>query len=87
MLLSYVPENICYLVGLETVAAMADGCGNCLWEKFQHLLPLPILLMIAANNSPLASVKDDAIGWKGTNDLQFSIKLANNVQSGATCSE
>ncbi|KAK8669800.1 hypothetical protein V6N13_104569 [Hibiscus sabdariffa] len=83
-LLSYVPENLCHLVGSEMVATMGDGYGNWLWEEFQHLLPLPILLQIATNNDPLVSVDDDLIGWKGTNDLYFSIKLVYNVQCGAT---
>ncbi|KAK8685135.1 hypothetical protein V6N13_041143 [Hibiscus sabdariffa] len=31
---------------------MGDGLGNWLWDKFQHLLPLPFLLRITENNEP-----------------------------------
>ncbi|KAK8677782.1 hypothetical protein V6N13_143305 [Hibiscus sabdariffa] len=63
---------------------MGDGFGNWSLDKFHHLLPLPILLRIAANNGPLLATSKDNVGWNLRTDLQFSIKTAYVVRCGAT---
>ncbi|KAK8542408.1 hypothetical protein V6N12_015005 [Hibiscus sabdariffa] len=69
---------------METVSQMADGFGNWLWDKFQHLLPTTILLRIAASNGPLRSAVSDTVGWKLRQDMQFSVKSAYATRCGAT---
>ncbi|KAK8580180.1 hypothetical protein V6N12_070464 [Hibiscus sabdariffa] len=66
---------------------MGDGFGNWSLDKFHHLLPLPILLRIAANNGPLLATSKDNVGWNLRTDLQFSIKTAYVVRCGATTVE
>ncbi|KAK8497180.1 hypothetical protein V6N12_066029 [Hibiscus sabdariffa] len=68
---------------METVSSMSDGFGNWLWDKFEHLFPIPIILRIAVNNGPLLIAGIDGVGWKIRNDLQFSIKFAYDVRFGA----
>ncbi|KAK8590372.1 hypothetical protein V6N13_057265 [Hibiscus sabdariffa] len=43
---------------------IADGNGNWLWYKFEHLLPLPILLRIAAAGCPMEGFAADSEYWK-----------------------
>ncbi|KAK9036976.1 hypothetical protein V6N11_021899 [Hibiscus sabdariffa] len=62
---------------------MSDGFGNWFWDKFSHLLPLPILLHIAANNEPLSATSKDSVGRKLRVDLQLSIKFAYAIRRGA----
>ncbi|KAK8708274.1 hypothetical protein V6N13_059318 [Hibiscus sabdariffa] len=66
---------------------MGDGFGNWFWDKFQHLLPLHILLWIATNNGSLLVVGMDIVGWKLQPDLPFSVKTAYIVRCGAMVGE
>ncbi|KAK8560571.1 hypothetical protein V6N13_083008 [Hibiscus sabdariffa] len=57
---------------------------NGVWGELQHVLPLNILLRLAAVKCPKASFREDAIGWVGLGSiLDQSYRLLQlTVQAG-----
>ncbi|KAE8673212.1 hypothetical protein F3Y22_tig00111806pilonHSYRG00082 [Hibiscus syriacus] len=68
-------------VGMQrvTVAHMTDDHGNWRWALFEHLLPLPVLMRLAATMGPKQHFRADSIGWKPSNHRRHSIKLRERV--------
>ncbi|KAK8690936.1 hypothetical protein V6N13_074460 [Hibiscus sabdariffa] len=81
-LVDYVPENLRHNLGCVSVADMADGNGSWLWYKFEYLLPLPILLRIAATGCPMEGFAADTEYWKGNVQGNFTVKSAYVLRCG-----
>ncbi|KAK8529857.1 hypothetical protein V6N12_060623 [Hibiscus sabdariffa] len=63
-----------------------EGC-TWRWALFQHLLPLPVLLRIAATKDPSPLFPDDEVGWGLCSDLRFWVKSAYEVHRGYASGE
>ncbi|KAK9021559.1 hypothetical protein V6N11_011542 [Hibiscus sabdariffa] len=61
---------------------MVDISGDWRWSGFQHLLPVQVLLRLAATKVPSSLFPADEIGWGLRSDRQFSIKSAYDVRLG-----
>ncbi|KAK8570557.1 hypothetical protein V6N13_032174 [Hibiscus sabdariffa] len=83
-LIAYVPERLAPSLEYVLVAAMADGNGNWLWHKFEHLLPLNIRLRIVAAGCPMVGFAADAECWKGNVQGNFTVKSAYIIRCGPT---
>ncbi|KAK9030877.1 hypothetical protein V6N11_032283 [Hibiscus sabdariffa] len=83
-LIGYVSERLAHSLGCVSVASMADGNGNWLWHKFEHLLPLNIRLRIAAAGCPMAGFVADSECWKGNVQGNFTVKSAYVIWCGPT---
>ncbi|KAK8605986.1 hypothetical protein V6N13_102749 [Hibiscus sabdariffa] len=70
-----------------SVAAMVDEGCTWRWALFQHLLPLPVLLRIAATKDPSPLFPDDEVGWGLCSDLRFWVKSAYEVHRGYASGE
>ncbi|KAK8558834.1 hypothetical protein V6N12_042127 [Hibiscus sabdariffa] len=55
---------------------MADDSGAWRWERFQHLLPIHLLVHIAVVKGPSRFILEDTMGWKDNRDFQFTIHSA-----------
>ncbi|KAK8614733.1 hypothetical protein V6N13_068528 [Hibiscus sabdariffa] len=64
------------------VASMVDNSGEWRWSDFQHLLPVQVLLRLAATKAPSPLFPADEIGWGLRSNRQFSIKFAYDVRLG-----
>ncbi|KAK9002005.1 hypothetical protein V6N11_024698 [Hibiscus sabdariffa] len=61
---------------------MVDNSGEWRWSDFQHLLPVQVLLRLAATKAPSPLFPADEIGWGLRSNRQFSIKFAYDVRLG-----
>ncbi|KAK8703884.1 hypothetical protein V6N13_047527 [Hibiscus sabdariffa] len=61
--------------------------GEWAWQHFEHLLPLDVLLRIAATKGPCSRVGRDWIGWVGSNDRRFSVKSGFSLRQGTLMDE
>ncbi|KAK8672646.1 hypothetical protein V6N13_111011 [Hibiscus sabdariffa] len=66
---------------------MADDNGNCLWHKFEHLLPLPILLRIATAGCPMEEFSVYSECCKGSVQGVFAVKSTYAIRCGPTVPE
>ncbi|KAK8671721.1 hypothetical protein V6N13_038308 [Hibiscus sabdariffa] len=55
--------------------------GEWRWGDLQHVLPMHILLRLAAVKCPKISFRDDKIGWVGSKDRSYQL-LALTVRAG-----
>ncbi|KAK8705525.1 hypothetical protein V6N13_049126 [Hibiscus sabdariffa] len=55
------------------LSSMVAPNGDWFWSKFEHLLPLPALLHIAAIKAPVQSAFTNSLGWLPSSDRSFTM--------------
>ncbi|KAK8497294.1 hypothetical protein V6N12_033194 [Hibiscus sabdariffa] len=65
-----------------SVAQMVSSVGEWRWEILEPMLPLEILLRIAAIKCPASGFPADSIGWNGVTLGSFTLKLAYHIGNG-----
>ncbi|KAL4378156.1 hypothetical protein GQ457_02G020690 [Hibiscus cannabinus] len=66
-----------------SIAAMLTTQGTWNWPLFQHLLPSPVLLRIAAVKEPDPLFPEDAVGWGLTTNHNYTIKSTYELRFGS----
>ncbi|KAK8708993.1 hypothetical protein V6N13_060027 [Hibiscus sabdariffa] len=64
------------------VGDMVTPDGEWDWARLEPLLPMTILLRIAAMKCPLPHFPCDELGWNGTASNKFTIKSAYYIRHG-----
>ncbi|GMJ11684.1 hypothetical protein like AT4G29090 [Hibiscus trionum] len=76
----WVLPNILLLDGSIPLSSMVNEFGELKWDVFQHLLPLPIVMRIAAIIPPCASVPCDCFRWDVSSDKKFLVRSAYRIK-------
>ncbi|KAK8619767.1 hypothetical protein V6N13_066274 [Hibiscus sabdariffa] len=65
-----------------SVAQMVSSAGDWLWEILELMLPLEILLRIAAIKCLAPGFPADSIGWNDTTSESFTLKSTYHIRNG-----
>ncbi|KAK8552291.1 hypothetical protein V6N12_040895 [Hibiscus sabdariffa] len=65
-----------------SVAHMVSNTGEWRWEVLEPMLPLDILLRIAAIKCPVPCFPADSVGWNGSTSGRFTLKSAYHIRHG-----